>query len=52
MSLSTIKFFSSLADALLDRTFDTKNGFEFFFIAKLKSFFLILRFSVIFYMIY
>ena len=36
--------FSSLGDGLLDGTFKTKNGYE--FTAKLKTFFLILPFSV------
>ena len=53
-SLTTVtgqQIFSSLADGFLDRTFETKNGFEFFY-CEVEKFSLILRFSVIFYMIY
>ena len=42
--------FSSLGDELLDRTFETKNGFD-FFIGKLKTFFNFAFFSF-FFMIY
>ena len=40
--------FSSLGDGLLDRTFETKNGFEFFFTAKLKTFFIFAFFSFLY----
>ena len=53
LSLNTItgqQNFLTLGDGLLGRTFDTKNCFD-FFIAKFETF-LILAFSVFFYMIY